>query len=62
MASDGSYDTKEGLLTSFPVRSDGEKWEIVQGVPINDFAREKIDVSVSELAEERELVRELLPS
>jgi malate dehydrogenase len=62
VASDGSYDTKEGLLTSFPVRSDGEKWEIVQGVPINDFAREKIDVSVSELAEERELVRELLPS
>ena len=62
MVSDGSYDTKEGLITSFPVRSDGENWEIVQGVPINDFAREKIDASVNELAEERALVSDLLPS
>ena len=62
VVSDGSYDTKEGLITSFPVRSDGENWEIVQGVPINDFAREKIDDSVNELAEERALVSDLLPS
>jgi len=62
VASDGSYDTKEGLITSFPVRSDGNGWEIVQDVPINDFAREKIDASVNELAEERELVGDLLPS
>ena len=61
VASDGSYDTKEGLITSFPVRSDGDNWEIVQGVPINEFAREKIDVSVNELAEERALVSDLLP-
>ena len=61
VASDGSYDTKEGLITSFPVRSDGDNWEIVQGVPINDFAREKIDLSVNELAEERSLVSDLLP-
>ncbi len=61
VASDGSYGTKEGLITSFPIRSDGENWEIVQDVPINDFAREKIDVSVNELAEERSLVSDLLP-
>ncbi|MAL86022.1 MAG: malate dehydrogenase [Opitutae bacterium] len=62
VASDGSYDTKEGLITSFPIRSDGENWEIVQGVPVNEFARGKIDASVNELAEERELVSNLLPS
>ena len=62
VASDGSYDTKEGLITSFPVRSDGEKWEIVQNVPINEFARGKIDASVTELDEERSLVSSLLPS
>ena len=62
MASDGSYDTKEGLITSFPIRSDGEKWEIVQDVPINEFARGKIDASVNELDEERTLVSDLLPS
>ena len=61
VASDGSYGTKEGLITSFPIRSDGENWEIVQDVPVNDFAREKIDVSVNELAEERSLVSDLLP-
>ncbi len=61
VASDGSYDTKEGLITSFPIRSDGEKWEIVQGVPINEFARGKIDASVQELDEERTLVNDLLP-
>ena len=62
VASDGSYGTKEGLITSFPIRSDGQNWEIVQDLPINDFAREKIDASVNELAEERELVSDLLPS
>ena len=61
VASDGSYGTKDGLITSFPVRSDGEKWEIVQGVPINEFARGKIDASVNELDEERTLVSDLLP-
>ena len=61
VASDGSYDTKEGLITSFPIRSDGEKWEIVQDLPINEFARGKIDASVNELDEERTLVSDLLP-
>lgn len=62
VASDGSYGTKEGLITSFPIRSDGSNWEIVQDLPINDFARDKIDASVSELAEEREMVSDLIPS
>ena len=61
VCSDGSYDTQEGLITSFPIRSDGSNWEIVEGVPVNDFARQKIDASVAELAEERELVGDLLP-
>lgn len=61
VASDGSYGTKEGLITSFPIRSDGQSWEIVQDLPINEFAREKIDASVNELAEEREMVSDLLP-
>tara|TARA_B110000003_G_scaffold270094_1_gene302012 strand:+ start:1500 stop:2492 length:993 start_codon:yes stop_codon:yes gene_type:complete len=61
VASDGSYGTKEGLITSFPIRSDGEKWEIVQDVPINEFARGKIDASINELDEERNLVSDLLP-
>ena len=61
VSSDGSYGTQEGLITSFPVRADGKGcWEIVQDVPVNDFSREKIDASVNELAEEREMVSDLL--
>src|SRR3954463_16725583 len=60
VCSDGSYGVEEGLIASFPIRSRGGKWEIVQGVPINDFSRQKIDASITELKEERELVKELL--
>jgi malate dehydrogenase len=60
VCSDGSYGIDEGLISSFPVRVSGGKWEIVQGVPINEFSRDKIDKSVAELREEKALVSELL--
>jgi malate dehydrogenase len=43
------------------VRGNGQKLEIVQGVPINDFSRTKIDATVNELKEERAMVADLLP-
>lgn len=58
--SDGSYGIPKGIVSGFPVRSDGKTWEIVQGLPINDFARAKIDASVKELLEEKALVQSLL--
>jgi malate dehydrogenase len=61
VCSDGSYGVDEGLISSFPIRTDGENWEIVQSVPINNFSRGKIDASVQELREEREAVCDLLP-
>jgi malate dehydrogenase len=60
VCSDGSYDVEKGLISSFPVRVRGGKWEIVQGLPINDFSRAKIDASVAELKEEKSLVSELI--
>ena len=54
--SDGSYGVAEGLISSFPVRTNGKNWEIVQGVPVNEFSRAKIDASVAELQEEKQLV------
>ena len=60
VCSDGSYDVEKGLISSFPVRVRGGKWEIVQGLPINDFSRTKIDASVAELKEEKSLVKELI--
>ncbi len=59
--SDGSYGVAEGLISSFPVRARGDKWEIVQGVSLNDFSRAKVNASVAELQEEKSLVSELLP-
>ena len=61
VCSDGSYGIEKGLICSFPVRSNGQKLEIVQGVPIDEFSRAKIDASVSELKEEKALVSDLLP-
>jgi malate dehydrogenase len=61
ICSDGSYGVEKGLISSFPIRTSSSRQEIVPGVPINDFSRQKIDLSVKELAEERSLVSELLP-
>jgi malate dehydrogenase len=57
--SDGSYDVPEGLVSSFPCICRGGRWEIVQGLEIDDVSRARIDASVAELAAERETVREL---
>jgi malate dehydrogenase len=57
--SDGSYGVPEGLISSFPVVCKDGKYEIVQGLEIDEFSRQRIDASVAELAEERDAVREL---
>lgn len=62
VCSDGSYGVPEGLIASMPIRSTGSGWEVVTGVPIDEFSRAKIDASVTELSEEREAVADLIPS
>ena len=52
---------EKNLISSFPVRSNGQKLEIVQGLSISDFSRAKIDATVNELKEEKSLVGDLLP-
>ncbi|TDD66225.1 malate dehydrogenase [Jiangella aurantiaca] len=56
IVSDGSYGVPEGLISSFPVVSRGGAWEIVQGLEVSDFSRQRIDASVQELTEERDAV------
>lgn len=62
VCADGSYGLEKNLICSFPIRSDGKKLEIVQGVPLSDFAKQKIAATVNELKEEREMVKELIPA
>ena len=53
--SDGSYGIPKGIIYSFPVRiKKDHSWEIVQGLSISDFAREKMDATAAELVEERD--------
>mgnify|MGYP002629344590 FL=1 len=60
VCSDGSYGVDEGLLSSFPLTSDGNSWTIVQGQSHNAFAQAKIDETVAELKAERDTVKDLL--
>jgi malate dehydrogenase len=59
--SDGSYGIAEGLIYSFPCRCRGGAWEVVQGLEIGDFSRERMAATERELEEERDAVRHLLP-
>ncbi len=56
----GDYGIEKGLIFSYPIRSDGKKWEIVQNVPLNDFSRAKIAATEAELKEEKGMVSDLL--
>jgi malate dehydrogenase len=62
VCSDGSYGIEKGLMASMPIRTlENGKWEVVQGVPVDAFSQKKIDITISELKEERDAVKHLLP-
>jgi len=58
--SDGSYGVAEGIVYSFPVRCKDGRWEIVQGLEISEFSRERMKATEAELLEERDGVKDLL--
>jgi malate dehydrogenase len=62
VVSHGEYGVPEWLQFGFPVRSDGTNWEVVSGLEHDDDAKEKIRVTTEELIQERDLVKELVPS
>ncbi len=62
VVSHGEYGVPEWLQFGFPVRSDGSSWEVVSGLQHDDDAKERIRITTEELLQERELVKELVPS
>lgn len=58
--SDGSYGIEEGVIYSYPCTCKDGDYQIVQGLAIDDFSRERMDATNAELREEREAVEELL--
>lgn len=59
VVSDGSYGIAKDIVFSFPVTIENHQWKIVQGLPIDDFARSKFDVTAKELLEEKEEATEV---
>jgi malate dehydrogenase len=59
VVSRGEYGVPAGLVCSFPVSSDGTGYRVIEGLPVDDRARARIDASVAELAAERDAVRDL---
>ena len=58
--SDGSYGIPEGIVYGFPVTTANGKYEIVKGLEIDAFSREKMDFTLKELTEERDGVASML--
>jgi malate dehydrogenase len=59
IASDGSYGIPTGVLYGYPVKCGGGRYEIVQGLPVSDFSRARMDATLKELNEERAAVQHL---
>ena len=60
VCSDGSYGIEKGLIFSYPIRTDGKTFEIVQGLNLTEFSKQKIAATEAELKEEKALVADLL--
>jgi malate dehydrogenase len=58
VASDGSYGVPEGLISGFPCTCTGGEYAIVEGLELDEFSRTKIDLTVAELSDERETVKQ----
>lgn len=57
---DGSYGIGEGVMYSYPVTCKGGRYEIVQGLSVDEFSRGRMDATHRELLEERDGVKELI--
>lgn len=54
VCSDGSYGVPKGLMCSFPIKALGKgRWEIVQGLKLDEFGQKKLAATLAELEEEK---------
>jgi malate dehydrogenase len=49
----GKYGIEDGLMFSVPVKTNGFEWTVHEGLNIDEFSREKINVTMNELKEEK---------
>jgi malate dehydrogenase len=60
VASDGSYGIPEGIIYGMPVVTSHGKYDIVKNLEIDAYSRERMDLTLKELLEERDGVAHLL--
>ena len=60
VCSQGEYGIPAGLQFGYPIRTDGTNWQIIAGLPLDDFAKSKIKITTDELVAEREDVKGLI--
>lgn len=60
VVSEGQYGIPEGLVYGFPCLCKEGQYEVVEGLEISDFSRERMDATAKELSEEAEAVADLL--
>ena len=60
VASDGSYGIPEGVIYGYPVTCKNGGYQIVTGIEISEFSRARMQITLKELQEEREAVKQLL--
>jgi malate dehydrogenase len=58
--SDGSYGIAPGVIYGYPVTTRNGEYQIVQGLSINEFSRQRMDATLKELLEERDGVKDLI--
>lgn len=59
--SDGSYGIPKGVFYSYPCTTQNGKYTIVQGLKVDEFSAQKMELTKKELFEERDMVKDLLP-
>ncbi len=60
ICSDGSYGIPEGMIYGFPCICANGKYEMVKGLEIDAYSRERMDFTLKELTEERDGIKHLL--
>ena len=59
--SDGSYGIPKDTMFGFPVTTENGEYHIIQGLEIDAFSQERVNLTLKELTEERDGVKHLLP-
>jgi malate dehydrogenase len=61
VVSKGEYGAPKGLVFGYPCRSDGKaNWQVVEGLTLDAFGKGKLQTTLNELLEEREMVKDLI--